>query len=143
MGLKMSDSRLPIIRGGAFRREDYEELRNQLEDLCRIPKRDIEFGIDNDKRINSKFPVVPQTPEEVRIFPFRTGEAFCGPPLSESAHIDLLIGAKNGPIDKAIKEALNRLDSTRSKPRIISNQPKNNACSHSYHTYFKAGISYG
>jgi len=92
MGLKMSDSRLPIIRGGAFRREDYEELRNQLEDLGRIPKRDIEFETGNGKRINSKFPVVPQTPERVTFSPFKTGEAFCGPPLSEAAHIDLLIG---------------------------------------------------
>ena len=124
IGLKMGDSRLPIIRGGAFRREDYEELRNQLEDMNRIPKRDIEFDIGNGKRINSKFPVVPGTPRRVKFSPFKTGEAFCGPPLSEAAHIDLLIGLKNEPIDKAIKEALNKLDSTRSKQRIISRQPK-------------------
>jgi len=124
MGLKMSDSRLPIIRGGAFRREDYEELRNQLEDLGRIPKRDIEFDMGNGKRINSQFHAVFQTPEKIKFSPFKTGEAFCGPPLSEAAHIDLLIGVKNGPVDKAIKEALNRSDSTKSRPRIISEQPK-------------------
>jgi len=124
MGLRMSGSRLPIIRGGAFRREDYEELRSQLENLGRIPKKDIGFDMGNSKRINSKFPVVPQTPERITLSPFKTGEAFCGPPLSEAAHIDLLIGVKNGPVDKAIKEALNRPDATKSKPRIISEQPK-------------------
>ena len=39
------------------------------------------------------------------------------------AHIDLLMGVKNGPVDKAIKEALNRPDLTRSKPRVVSEKP--------------------
>jgi len=123
MGLRMSDSRLPIMRGGAFRREDYDELRNQLEDLGKIPKRAIKFNMGNGRRINSKFPAVPETPKEIKISPFNAGEAFAGPPLFEVAHIDLLMGVKNGPVDKAIKEALNRPDLTRSKPRVISEKP--------------------
>ena len=36
MGLRMSDSRHPVMQGGGFQREDYEEVRLQLEMLEKI-----------------------------------------------------------------------------------------------------------
>ncbi len=123
MGLKMSNSRLPIIKGGAFPREDGDELRNQLENLDKIAARNVEFDLGNGKKINSKFPAVPKTPEKIKNFTLKTGEAFSGPPLSEVAHIDLLMGVKNGPVDRAIKEALGQPRSD-SSARIIKEEPK-------------------
>jgi len=123
MGFNVGDSRLPIMKGGVFRWEDYEEVRNQLEELGRIPRKDLEFDLGNGKRIISKYPAVYETPEVINHFTIKTGEAFSGPPLSEAAHIDLIMGLREGPVDKAIEKALKRPDS-KSKPRIISQRPR-------------------
>ncbi len=123
MGFNVGDSRLPIMKGGIFRREDYEEVRNQLEELGRISRKNLQFDLGDGKKIISKYPTVNETPKVINNFVLKTGEAFSGPPLSEVAHIDLIIGLREGPVDKAIEKALKRADS-KSKPRIISKRPK-------------------
>ncbi len=123
MGFDVGDSRLPIMKGGIFRREDYEDLRNQLEELGRITRKDLQFDLGNSKKITSKYPTVNETPKVINNFVLKTGEAFSGPPLSEVAHIDLIMGLREGPVDRAIEKALKRADS-KSKPRIISKRPK-------------------
>jgi len=123
LGFNVGDSRLPIMKGGAFRWEDYEEIRNQLEDLERIPKKELLFDLGDGKKVISKYPAVYETPQVVNNFTIKTGEAFSGPPLSEVAHIDLIMGLREGPVDKAIEKALKRPDS-KSKPRIINQRPK-------------------
>lgn len=123
MGFNVGDSRLPIMKGGIFRREDYEEVRNQLEELGRITRKNLQFDIGDGKKIISKYPTVNETPKVINNFVLKTGEAFSGPPLSEVAHIDLIMGLREGPVDKAIEKALKRADS-KSKPRIISKRPK-------------------
>jgi len=123
MGFNVGNSRLPVMKGGVFRREDYEEVRSQLEELGKIPRKDVIFDLGNGKKIVSKYPAVPETPDVVNNFTIRTGEAFSGPPLSEVAHTDLIMGLRGGPVDEAIEKALKRPDS-KSKPRIISHRPK-------------------
>lgn len=123
MGFNVGSSCLPIMKGGVFRREDYEEVRSQLEELGRIPRKDLEFDLGNGKKIISKYPVVHETPKVINDFTLKTGEAFSGPPVSEVAHIDLIMGLRKGPVEKAIEKALKRPDS-KSKPRIISQRPK-------------------
>lgn len=123
MGFNVGSSRLPIMKGGVFRREDYEEVRSQLEELGRIPRKDLEFDLGNGKKTVSKYPVVYETPEVINDFTLKTGESFSGPPPSEVAHIDLMMGLKEGPVEKAIEKALKRPDS-KSKPRIISQRPR-------------------
>jgi formaldehyde-activating enzyme len=101
MGLKMSNVRFPMIQGGEFEREDYEDMRTQLCNLGKIPKVKKRYaGIEVDYMATS------ETPEQLENLTLCVGEGFAGPPFSEIAHIDLLLGWKDGPVGKAIERAL-------------------------------------
>jgi 4-hydroxy-tetrahydrodipicolinate synthase len=98
----MSNVRSPLIQGGEFEREDYEDLRTQLENLGKIGTqrvalggRDVEYALPAD---------LPVHFEDLTLC---VGEGFAGPPFSEVAHIDLLLGWKAGPVGKAIERARN------------------------------------
>jgi 4-hydroxy-tetrahydrodipicolinate synthase len=96
----MSNTRLPLIQGGEFEREDYEDMRTQLENLGRIPVETVTLG---GKQVSYALPAdVPPRFEDLTLC---VGEGFCGPPFSELAHIDLLLGRKEGPVGKAIARA--------------------------------------
>jgi 4-hydroxy-tetrahydrodipicolinate synthase len=123
MGYDAGDSRKPIMRGGAFRREDYEEIRSHLAALGKIPTRSVELDLGEAGTFKVDYRAVQETPERISGFSLKTGEAFSGPPLTEIAHIDLMIGLKNGPVDRAVQKALSRPDS-RSRPRVVSETPK-------------------
>ena len=122
MGLPMSDSRHPIMPGGAFRREDREELRIQLENLGKIPRVPREFDIGG-RVYTSDFPAIPRTPARFEDFTMKVGEGFAGPPFQEVAHIDLLLGLKDGPVGRAMERAL-----AESRPghelRVICERPR-------------------
>jgi len=102
MGLPMGDSRLPFMPGGEFEREDREDLRTQLENLGYIGKTAMTFpgGVTVD------YAATPATPPGIGDLTLRVGEGFAGPPFSEIAHIDLLLGRKDGPVGRAIERAL-------------------------------------
>jgi len=103
MGLPhMSNVRLPMIQGGEFEREDYEDLRTQLENLGKIGTQTVVLG---GKKVKYALPAdVPPHFEDLTLC---VGEGFAGPPFSEIAHIDLLLGKKDGPVGKAIARARN------------------------------------
>ena len=105
MGLDMGNSRHPIMPGGVFEREDREELRIQLENLGKIQ-------VQSSKL---KF--------QIEDFTLRVGEGFSGPPFFEVAHIDLLLGVKDGPVGKAIRRALDEPRSSHGS-RIINERPR-------------------
>ncbi len=101
VGIDVGHSRLPVMQGGAFEREDYEDVRTQLENLGKITKRKVKFaGAEVD------YAATPETPAEIADFVMAVGEGFAGPPAYELAHIDLLIGKKGGPVEKAMERAL-------------------------------------
>jgi 4-hydroxy-tetrahydrodipicolinate synthase len=108
MGIPVGNSRHPIMPGGAFRREDYEELRLQLEELGKVEPRAIEYELGQNQRVQSTVPATPQTPHSVADFTLLVGEGYAGPPDFEIAHVDLLIGVKEGPVGRAFSEALGR-----------------------------------
>ncbi len=108
MGIQVGNSRHPIMPGGAFRREDYEELRWQLEEAGKIPPRVIAYDLEQRRKVESAVPATPQTPSRVKDFTMLIGEGYAGPPDFEIAHVDLLIGVHNGPVGNALKEALAR-----------------------------------
>lgn len=89
MGVPVGYGRHPIMPGGAFEREDYEDLRTQLENLGKIG------GVAGD---------VPRP--QPADWTLLVGEGFAGPPFSEVAHIDLLIGQADGPVGRALQRAL-------------------------------------
>jgi formaldehyde-activating enzyme len=105
MGLDVGDPRHPIMPGGSFRREDREELRIQLEMLGKIPLREVEYDL-GDRVVVTKLPATPQTPKRVEDFTMRVGEGFAGPPFFEVAHIDLLLGKRDGPVGRALERAI-------------------------------------
>lgn len=105
MGLEVGNARLPIMPGGAFPREAQEDLRWQLEKLGKIQARKIEYELRN-KTLQTQVPAVPYTPGHIAGFALRVGEGFAGPPFFELAHIDLLLGERDGPVDKALSQAL-------------------------------------
>jgi formaldehyde-activating enzyme len=122
MGIPVGDSRHPIVPGGGFRREDYEELRAQLEALGKIPLGEVTYDLGGGRRIKTTVPAVPGTPRTVSGWTLRVGEGFAGPPFQELAHVDLLIGRKDGPVGRAIERALAGWGEERGL-RIISEQP--------------------
>ncbi len=121
MGLTMSDSRLPIMPGDAFEREDREDLRTQLENLGKIGKRPVTFPVGDG--LVAEYAATPATPPVIGDLTLRVGEGFAGPPFSEIAHIDLLLGFKDGPVGRAIARALQESRSGH-EPRVINEQPR-------------------
>jgi 4-hydroxy-tetrahydrodipicolinate synthase len=96
----MSNVRLPMIQGGEFEREDHEDLRSQLENLGKIGTQrlnldgfDVEYALPAD--------IAPALQD----LTLCVGEGFAGPPYSEVAHIDLVLGKKDGPVGRALERA--------------------------------------
>jgi len=103
MGLTgMRNVRSPLIQGGEFEREDYEDLRSQLENLGKIPTQTVNLG---GKEVEYALPADLLAP--TGDLTLCVGEGFAGPPFSEVAHIDLLLGRKDGPVGKALARARN------------------------------------
>jgi 4-hydroxy-tetrahydrodipicolinate synthase len=124
MGLPVGDSRHPIVPGGAFRREDREELRLQLElaGVDKIPKAPVTYDLGT-RRVETQVFATPQTPRTIAGFTLKVGEGFAGPPFQELAHVDLLLGRKDGPVGRAIARALAGWGEERGL-RIISERPR-------------------
>lgn len=123
MGLPMGESRRPIMRGGAFKREDMEELRIQLETagISKIGKRAVTYDL-GDKQVETQLFATPQTPDRVEGWHIRVGEGFAGPPFQELAHVDLVIGLREGPVGRAVKRSLDGGGEERGL-RIINKRP--------------------
>jgi formaldehyde-activating enzyme len=96
----MSNTRLPFIQGGEFEREDYEDLRTQLENLGKIGTQQVSLG---GQQVEYALPA--DQPPPLDDLTLCVGEGFAGPPFSEVAHIDLLLGRKDGPVGHAIERA--------------------------------------
>jgi 4-hydroxy-tetrahydrodipicolinate synthase len=118
MGLAgLGDARLPMIRGGEFEREDSEDLRSQLESLGKIDIKSVTLGGET-----VKYALPGNIPARFQDLTLCVGEGFAGPPFSEVAHIDLLLGRKDGPVGRALERA-------RTEPRpghevaIINDRP--------------------
>jgi 4-hydroxy-tetrahydrodipicolinate synthase len=124
MGLPIGNSRHPVVPGGAFRREDRDELRLQLElaGVDKIEKSPVAY-ILGKRRVETEVFATPQTPCKISDFTLRVGEGFAGPPFQELGHIDLLLGLKNGPVGRAIKRAMEGWGDERGL-RIINERPR-------------------
>jgi 4-hydroxy-tetrahydrodipicolinate synthase len=121
MGLRMGDSRHPIMQGGGFKREDYEELRLQLEALGKIPPRTITYDL-GARKLETTVPATAYTPDMVDGWVLKVGEGFAGPPSEEVAHVDLLMGLKEGPVGKAIDRSMSQWGDERGL-KIIRERP--------------------
>jgi 4-hydroxy-tetrahydrodipicolinate synthase len=103
IGIKVGPVRLPLSVGGELTYEDREELRLDLEKIGKITPKTIRFEIEK-KILEERFASIEITPKIIRDFHLRVGEALAGKE-SEVAHIDLLIGKKDGPVGEAYARA--------------------------------------
>jgi formaldehyde-activating enzyme len=104
MGVQVGTTRRPIILGDALSYELQDEFRVELEKLGLIEKKEIKFKI-GEKELTSRFYAVGVTPEKISDFRLKVGESLVGS-RAELAHIDLLIGSKDGPVGDAYARAL-------------------------------------
>lgn len=106
MGMNVGPVRLPLSLGGELTYEAREELRLDLEKIGKIKRKPIEFKVE-EKRLEEKFSTVQITPQIISDYHLRVGEALAGKD-SEVAHIDLMIGRKDGPVGAAFANAKSR-----------------------------------
>ena len=104
MGVPVGTTRRPIILGDALSYELRDEFRVELEKLGFIEKKELKFEIA-EKELTSRFYSVGITPEKITNFTLKVGESLVGN-RAELAHIDLLIGSKDGPVGDAYARAL-------------------------------------
>jgi len=103
MGIKVGPVRRPLSVGGELTYEEREELRLDLEKIGKIAPKLIKFEIEK-KVLEERFAAIDITPKVIRDFHLRVGEALAGKE-PEVAHIDLLIGRKDGPVGEAYAKA--------------------------------------
>ncbi len=89
-----------MIQGGEFEREDYEDLRSQLESLGMISNRRVSLG---GREVDYALPA--DMSPQLQDLTLCVGEGFAGPPFSEVAHVDLLLGRREGPVGRALERA--------------------------------------
>jgi 4-hydroxy-tetrahydrodipicolinate synthase len=103
MGIHVGPVRLPLSVGGELTYEAREELRLDLEKIGKIEAKPVKFEVE-EKALEERFKTVHVTPEMIRDFKLRVGEALAGEG-AEVAHIDLMVGAKDGPVSEAYARA--------------------------------------
>jgi len=103
MKIKVGPVRMPLSVGGELTYESREELRLDLEKIGKIEPKPVTFEI-TEKPVEQRFMTIDVTPETIRDFNLRVGEALAGQG-AEVAHIDLLIGKKTGPVAEAFAKA--------------------------------------
>ncbi len=104
MGLNVGKSRNPLALGGELSYEDKEELRIELEKLGKIEKEKVEVEIKPGAPLEKRFGAIGITPKKIKDFSLKIGEALSGSE-PEVAHIEVLIGEKNGPVGEAFAKA--------------------------------------
>jgi 4-hydroxy-tetrahydrodipicolinate synthase len=104
IGIPVGPVRLPLSIGGELTYEEKDELRLDLEKIGKIKRRVVEVEAPAAKPLTDRFSTVGIDPEEIRKSVLRIGEALAGEE-PEVAHIDLLIGKKDGPVGAAIAHA--------------------------------------
>ena len=103
MKVKVGPVRRPLSVGGELTYEAREELRLDLEKIGKVKPKPVTFEVP-EKPVEERFATVEVTPDVIRDFSLRVGEALAGQG-AEVAHIDLLIGRKNGPLAAAFAKA--------------------------------------
>jgi formaldehyde-activating enzyme len=103
MKIKVGPVRKPLSVGGELSYEAKEELRLDLEKIGKITPKLVTFEI-TEKPIEERFMAINVTPDTIKDFQLKVGEALAGQG-AEVAHIDLLLGRKDGPLGEAFAKA--------------------------------------
>lgn len=105
MGIPVGKARLPLLEGDSFTYEDVDEIRTCLEDLQLIPHGHVTFKMGDRSIVAESYPkAVGLVPDTVKDLTLLHGESLCGGG-QEVAHVDLVMGIRDGPIEIAMKNA--------------------------------------
>lgn len=104
MGISVGKPRLPLTYGGVLTYENREEIRIELEKLGKIKGKAVTIEVEPKQPLEARFGVFGFTPEHVKDFSLKIGEGLAGGG-AEVAHIDLMIGRKDGPVGFAFAQA--------------------------------------
>ena len=113
--------RRPLMPGGVMPYEVEDEMRRRLEGYGRVPRRELAFILGEGQGravVAPSYTAIPTTPDVVEDLTLLVGEAFTGPGTVDMAHIDLMMGLKDGPVGVAFEEAL-REPQPGHEPRIV------------------------
>jgi 4-hydroxy-tetrahydrodipicolinate synthase len=103
MKIKVGPVRMPLSVGGELSYESKEELRLDLEKIGKAQPKPVTFEL-TEKPLEERFATVDITAETIKDLRLLVGEALAGQG-AEVAHIDLLVGTKNGPVAEAFTKA--------------------------------------
>ncbi len=105
MGIPVGSARRPLLAGDSMSYEDIDELRTCLEDLQLIPRGPVTFKMGKKSVISEAYPkAVGMVPDVVDNLTLLHGESLCGAG-NEVAHVDLVLGIRDGPISVALEHA--------------------------------------
>ncbi|MFW9846231.1 MAG: 4-hydroxy-tetrahydrodipicolinate synthase [Candidatus Thorarchaeota archaeon] len=105
MGIPVGPARLPLLEGDSLRYEDIDELRTCLEDLQLIDRGSVTFKMGDRTLIAEGYPkAVGLVPDVINDLTLLHGEALAGEGL-EVAHVDLVMGLRDGPLRAAVDNA--------------------------------------
>jgi len=103
MKIKVGPVRKPLSLGGELTYEAKEELRLDLEKIGKIKPKEVMVEIA-EKPLEERFTAVELTSQTIRDFKLKVGEALVGQG-AEVAHIDLVLGNRDGPVGEAFAKA--------------------------------------
>lgn len=104
MDIKVGPVRLPLTVGGELTYEERDELRLELEKIGKVKRVVVEAEAPEAKLLVERLSGIGIRSEEIRELSLRIGEALAGEE-PEVAHIDLLMGKKDGPVGAAFARA--------------------------------------
>jgi 4-hydroxy-tetrahydrodipicolinate synthase len=118
MGHDVGTTRRPIVMGDVVSWELQEEFRIELEKLDMLAKKPLQVNLPSGA-VTERFYKVGVTPETIDTYGLMTAEALVDPDSNEVAHIDLLIGTRDGPVGYAYADALAKPSKDREALQVI------------------------
>jgi 4-hydroxy-tetrahydrodipicolinate synthase len=105
MGVPVGLARRPLLEGDSLSYEDIDELRTCLEDLQLIPRGPVTFKMGSKSVVAGSYPkAVGLVRDVVDDLVLLHGESLCGAG-QEVAHVDLVMGIRDGPMKSALEHA--------------------------------------
>lgn len=105
LGVPVGQARMPLMLGDALAYDDLDELRSQLEDLQLVVRGPVSFKVRDRSLVAEAYPkAVGLSKDVIDDLTLLHGEALCGEGL-EVAHVDLVVGLKDGPMQAALANA--------------------------------------
>lgn len=105
MGVHVGKARPPLHEGDLLRYEDIDELRTCLEDLQLIERGPVTFKMGEESIVAESYPKAKGlVPDEIPDITLLHGEALAGEG-QEVAHVDLVMGVRNGPMKEVFDHA--------------------------------------